>query len=1093
MAKKKKILNILIMFLVTCIIFVAIFVATGENKYIIPTKPNISVDEPSTEEESYEYKYKNTSKVSMTAEYLGTVERQHPEVKDEGLEKYPVYGTNLSATDEEKQAILDENAKLNASSTTYDSMDEFGNLYLNGEATGKKLYKHTASVGMYEGNVSDDEPAIIKRLTIKSRSYGNHITGLYAPAGEVIKIEMSEEDFNKTGGLTVQIGQVLTNGQANNIWLARTFNRMPNILNTLTTKQSVSYVGSFLGGPIYIMPKNTGTTFTVIISGAVAYSHFILGYTSEEEFEMNSRSSAPYFDLEVWDDAVRHSGPKSRASSFSYDELYDAAILWDKIALVSNKVPAGSSGNTGITFLYDPFVAAGSMVAFVGRYTVNCPLYCLTAALDYESAVTNAPDAFWGCIHEFNHHYQKFGFSPGDEVTNNAVSIVEYSLFTDISSNRDIDKTDEGSWAVGWNRYTNPSWVLKQTLKNTGTNSALDSYVNILNSFGQDIFIKATQLGNGSGGVDVWFKALCDATGYDMTYYFQSILHQTVSESVLSEYAGKNLPMYVPVATIFQTGQVLNGEEFQTVQPYKIEEDEVFTFDLNSSIVLPEGFSFNIKNITAPKFGTLVKNLDDTYSYTPTDISKNSGEIYLTLEITKDDASFEVRDVTLILEFMQGCKDTNLLDRTIYTYSSDTMYSTATEAYENNYSGYLTVIEEKNTNRVQNGNAEIWEPNPGSNAVMEVSGKIYVPSDGKYRIALRGRRYASLYVSLDGENYSLAGEVVNTNESPDFDLTNSAHYKDYDLKEGQWVYFKAVLLVTYSRSFIGVGWGKFNGESVNVSYLNAYNNSYTPQKFESDYFYTRDYTYDYKNTINSTQTLVETNYQPWDENYPISALFDENNTNFIHSNRTNITEENPFSLTVDLGETQLVNTITIYGEPTRIYLPKNFKLYGGETLDNLTLLKEVSGASVSNNNVVVSFQEYNIRYYKLVVTDTTATSTKYIAFRRIEFSYTLPTANLISPDNEIISYYGDWNIDYTFSNFGHIYESTSGYLTFDFTGTQFAIIAENSNFEVYIDNKLVENKTITNLAFISNKLDLDLHKVKIVAKDIKLDSILIWN
>lgn len=58
---------------------------------------------------------------------------------------------------------------------------------------------------------------------------------------------------------------------------------------------------------------------------------------------------------------------------------------------------------------------------------------------------------------------------------------------------------------------------------------------------------------------------------------------------------------------------------------------------------------------------------------------------------------------------------------------------------------------------------------------------------------------------------------------------------------------------------------------------------------------------------------------------------------------------------------------------------------------------------------------------------------------------------------------------------------------------QFAIIAENSNFEVYIDNKLVENKTITNLAFISNKLDLDLHKVKIVTKDINLDSILIWN
>ena len=58
------------------------------------------------------------------------------------------------------------------------------------------------------------------------------------------------------------------------------------------------------------------------------------------------------------------------------------------------------------------------------------------AALDAESAVENPSDAFWGAIHEFNHHFQRFGFAPGDEVTNNAVSLVEYSLFTRISANR---------------------------------------------------------------------------------------------------------------------------------------------------------------------------------------------------------------------------------------------------------------------------------------------------------------------------------------------------------------------------------------------------------------------------------------------------------------------------------------------------------------------------------------------------------------------------------------------------------------------------------------------------------------------------------
>lgn len=133
--------------------------------------------------------YANTSKVGMSAEYLGTVERKLPEISNEGLVKYPVYGSTLSATTEEKQAILNENSKLTASSSTYDSMDEEGNLYLNGNKIDDlKLYKHTASIGMYEGNVDDDEPALIKRLTIQSRSGGNHITGLYAPAGEVIKI-----------------------------------------------------------------------------------------------------------------------------------------------------------------------------------------------------------------------------------------------------------------------------------------------------------------------------------------------------------------------------------------------------------------------------------------------------------------------------------------------------------------------------------------------------------------------------------------------------------------------------------------------------------------------------------------------------------------------------------------------------------------------------------------------------------------------------------------------------------------------------------------------------------------------------------------
>ncbi|HBJ18235.1 MAG TPA: hypothetical protein DDY70_00580, partial [Clostridiales bacterium] len=710
----------------------------------IPDKPDSADTYPTDIFISGAY---SPGKVGYSAEYLGTVARRLPRLSDGGLSRYPKYGVTLSdATAEEKNAILSENTSLCASATTYDSMDADGNLYLDGVATGNTLYKHTASLGMYEGDVADDEIAVIKRITIQSRPAGNHLTGLYAPAGEVVKIEMSEEDLAATGGLIVRIGQVLQNGQANNIWAARDFNRMPVISNTMTASSTVSYVGSYFGGPITLQPVNAGVTFTVTVSGAVPYSHYIHGYTTREEFEKCRASSAPYFDLEIWDDAVRHSGPRARAAQFDYDQIVDAAVLWDKISRVSNQVPSGSVASIGITFLYDPFVAAGSMVAFVGRSTVNCPLYCMSAALDAESAVNNSSDAFWGCIHEYNHHYQRFGFAPGDEVTNNAVSLVSYSLFTRNSANRTLGNANEGSYATGWNRYANPSFALKQTLATAGTNSALDSYANLLHAFGQTRFLTAAKNGGGAGGADTWYRAVSDATGYDMTYYFTELLHQSVSDEVLAEYAAKNAPVYVPVATIYQTGRSYTADgsrtDCRTAQPYEIERGKDFILDLRTNLVIPDGFTWKVGSVTEPEHGTLTRTEDGIWFYTPDPAYRESGKIRVTLEITKDDTAFAVEDAEIIIELRQKQEKATLLERTVYVYPADAMYKSPTETYENAYAGYESMTEEDNTNPTQNANTDIWVPNPAKNAVMEIRGKFYVPSSGKYRLAIRGRQYA---------------------------------------------------------------------------------------------------------------------------------------------------------------------------------------------------------------------------------------------------------------------------------------------------------------------------------------------------------------
>ena len=1078
-----------------------------------PSVPEVPGDVPGEDEwESGEPFYPgiyNTSKVGYEAEYLGTAERVLPAVSDGGLDRYPVYGTTMSgATTEEKNAIIAENNSLIAGSSTYDAMDADGNLYLKGAPTDKKLYKHTAAAGMYEGDVSDDEQAVIKRITYISRgTYGNLITGLYAPAGEVVKIEMSAADLAATGGITVYIGQVLADGKPNNIWAARDFNRMPVIANAMQATGEESYVGSYLGGPIYIVPKKDCGKFTVTISGAVSYPHYIHGYTTREEFERNKESTAPYFDLEVWDDSVRHSGPAARVSRFGYDRMAEAAVLWDKIARVSNQIPSGSRADTGIIFLYDPFVAAGAMVAFVGRNTVNCPLATFTSALDAQSAVEDAA-GFWGVIHEFNHHYQRFGFAPGDEVTNNAVSLVEYSLFTRVSSLRTLGNANQGHYS-GWNRYTNPAWVLSQTLATTGVNSALDGYANLLYAFGQQKFIEAAQLGGGRGGADVWFAAVSDATGYDMSYYFAEILNQSVSGDVLADYSSKNAPMYVPVATIYQTGAgYLSGGEViytRTAQPYAIRAGRDFELNLKNNVILPEGFSFTVKSLTAPARGRLVQREEGVYVYTPDDENSLSGEMYLTLGITAPGNAFKVEDVRLVIE-LEPTYANAPVTRTTYLYDN-LPYDTASSAYMAGYAGYSSVTVGDNSNRVQNGNCEIWEPGYSDNAVMELSGKVLIPSDGRYRFALRGRYYAALYISLDGKNFSLAGELVDAPRTDGYFPDDPSTYTDVELKGGQYVWFREVLLVTDPGAYIGLGMGKFSGDEVTLSHVaDGLNVGYSPRApFVSDYFYNRSYTYNYTPTNSGKGTLVSAQYTPW-EGYPVGNLFDGDDGNYIHSAKGSpVSADNPFDITVDLGSEYVADTFTIYGAAGRGYQPKSFVLWGGSSRDDMTVLATVENAVLTGNDVVVSFGERAVRYYRLVVTDTFDTSSnRYIAYRYATFGNSAEVEKVspveggvqLSPDT--LSYFGNWSLRSGLSTFGHAYVANGGSAAFTFSGTAFAVLcpAFSGRADVYIDGVFYASVSGSQLsrmpAYVSPVLPDGEHAVELRAEgEFIIDSIVV--
>lgn len=1145
----------------------------SDNKFVSPE--DISAGDFSNE-------YKNRTKVGYSAEYIGNVARKVPTTtSDEGLissgiiQEYPEFGKNAKYNQDQRVAVIAENNKLvsvntrignNYQTDTFDKMDADGNLYLNGERTGKTLYKHTGAVGMYYGNVSDKERGIIKKLNYAPRANGTsyNVTGVYAPAGEVVKVEISEADMLATGGIEVLIGQALYNKKANNIWAARELNRMPVILNTMVinTKTAtldssrgvyVGYVGSFFGGPIYIYNRNV--KFSVTLSGGVRYAHYIHGYTTPEEYEENMKASAPYFDLEVRENGILHSGPRSSvgAANLAYDNIYNAAVLWEKISLVSTQ-----RNKQGIVMIYDPFVAAGAAVAFPGQMSVNCPAGWMSGSLNVDSFVSGGA---WGNMHEYNHNFQGFGCGADGEVTNNSLNLVEYSLFTYISSARQIGNYG-GAGLSGWNQYTVPSWTLNRVLSGEiKDTNGLAVYATLLHNFGQEAFIKS------SYGRDLQYFLNWGNTVHQNMWYYTTLIGNFATadySSLLSSQA--DYPMFVPVSSVYQTGRSYNydGQKryISTAQPFTINAGEDFTIDLNKytveggnyksgSIVIPDGFTYRIKKIMLPQYGTVTSRGNNIFTYHPDGEHLSSGKMIVTLEIKHNSAAFNVDDVDLVLEFNQSYEtNKNKLVRRTYTYAdADNLPETSIAAYESGFQGASVEVSD-NVNSSQNSNAEIKMSDPmPDNTYFMLEGKISIANTGKYRLALRGRWDCALYISInsnDAKDFVLAAKVLTTETHEKFYLNNPETYSDLELDAGDWIYFKAVLKSERkgnTNAFIGLGIGEFippqgvldeNGnligpdgniienpqETVTVASAGAYRSTYEyiPREFSSDYFFLRDYTYTYSDEnvtyFTDGQSVADTNFKPWDNKYIVDHLFDGDPSTTAHTakqvNGQNvISPDEPLILSVNLNKPVTANCFEVFvrnDSNNKIGLPVDFKLeFRDSATGYVKATKHFTNAThPSGANLEVTFGEYiTFGYYTLTVTKTEngyfAASAIGFAARRI-----LGVGTVMEADNDMFRYDGDWSTASGMYTFGHIYEGgENATVKFTFTGTAFAVFAYKGSyggFEVLVDGKSVGSVSLfgnndgSERVFLSDDLDKGKHTVEIrrTSGTINIDNFVLW-
>lgn len=267
----------------------------------------------------------------------------------------------------------------------------------------------------FPGQPDDDAPRITGEVVIDPNVTGWHSTGLYAVAGEPITLTIPADQVE--AGLSVRIGCHSDTLYHLDKWL-----RAPDITKSELIAAAETKTASAFGGLIYIdVPRRSegGQAFTVVVAGAVPAPLFVLGKTTDEEWNAEvKKRPAPWAEFVC--DKVVLSAPTEAARTVTTPTML--MEFWTKAIAVQDDISNQAKDRTRPErIVADVQISAGYMHS---GYPIMVPV---SAA---EEMVTFGRLKFpgWGFHHEVGHNHQKgwFTFDGTGEVTNNVLGMYVY-------------------------------------------------------------------------------------------------------------------------------------------------------------------------------------------------------------------------------------------------------------------------------------------------------------------------------------------------------------------------------------------------------------------------------------------------------------------------------------------------------------------------------------------------------------------------------------------------------------------------------------------------------------------------------------------
>lgn len=255
-------------------------------------------------------------------------------------------------------------------------------------------------------------PRVERTVTVNASVPGWTSTGLYAAAGEVIRVTVPSDRAGR--GFAVRIGCHSDSLYHLDRWL-----RAPEICKSVPLRGAETRLASAFGGLIYVeVPTGDKTqgTFNAVIQGALEAPRFVLGEHSDAQWRDRLRQlPAPWAEFEC--DKIILSCPTEVARAVNNPtELME---FWRKVVEAQDEITnQAAERKRPERIVADVQISAGYMHS---GYPIMIPVSAAAEMVTFSRLKFPG----WGFYHEIGHNHQRphFTFAGTGEVTNNVIGM----------------------------------------------------------------------------------------------------------------------------------------------------------------------------------------------------------------------------------------------------------------------------------------------------------------------------------------------------------------------------------------------------------------------------------------------------------------------------------------------------------------------------------------------------------------------------------------------------------------------------------------------------------------------------------------------